>query len=229
MATAVEHIVWDWNGTLFADGPALIDSTIDAFRALGLPPITRTDYQAKHRQPISAFYDALLGRTLTAAEQAALDRQFQRAYLSRRDAIALNPEAERTMRQWLARRRSQSLLSMYPHDRLLPLVEHFGIDRYFTAVDGLRDTETRNKAPHLRRHLARLDADPARVLLVGDSVDDAIAARECGVACVLYHAGDDALHTMDHFTPLGVPVVGSLAEAVSAAVDGERWVGVAAE
>ena len=49
---SIEHLVWDWNGTLFGDGRALIESTIEAFAAAGMPPITRELYQRHHSQPI---------------------------------------------------------------------------------------------------------------------------------------------------------------------------------
>lgn len=37
----IDHIVWDWNGTLFDDGDALVQATIDAFAAAGLSTVTR--------------------------------------------------------------------------------------------------------------------------------------------------------------------------------------------
>lgn len=221
----VDHIIWDWNGTLFADGDALIESTIDAFRAAGLPAITRSDYQRLHCQPIPVFYDSLVGRALAEAEQRALDAHFQQAYLGRRESITLTPDAVDAMSQWQEAGGTQSLLSMYPHERLLPLVEKFALTDRFTRIDGLTSTESGRKAPHLQRHLDHLATDPGRVLLIGDSVDDARAAQECGVRCLLYHAGDSALHTLEHFTGLHVPVVESLLGAVKGVLTGTQdWV-----
>lgn len=211
----VEHIIWDWNGTLFADGGALIDSTIEAFDSAGLDRISRHDYQTRHRQPISSFYDKLVGRSLSDVEQGHLDAGFQAAYLKRRDGIVLTHDAIDALTDWREAGGGQSLLSMYPHDRLLPLVDKFGIGAFFKRVDGLVGTEIGRKSPHLKRHLDRLGVPAARVLLVGDSVDDARAARECGVSCILYHAGPDSLHALDHFDQLGVPIVESLREAVA--------------
>src|SRR5262249_42074924 len=68
----IEHIVWDWNGTLFGDSAALIDATIEAFHAAGLPAVTRERYQRHHAQPIPLFYNRLAGRDLSDAEQDAL-------------------------------------------------------------------------------------------------------------------------------------------------------------
>nr|AUV64132.1 phosphatase [Streptomyces citricolor]BAV57069.1 phosphatase [Streptomyces citricolor] len=211
----VDHIVWDWNGTLFGDNRALIDSTIDAFDAVGLPPVTRAEYQRHFTQPIPVFYDRLAGRTLTATEQSMLDRHFQESYARRRGSIELTHDAADALESWKQSGGGQSLLSMHPHERLVPLVRKMGIFDYFAEVDGLVGTQAGRKAPHLDRHLAKLGVSPDRVLMIGDSADDAVAAEACGVACMLYHPGEDALHELDHLRDMSVPVADSLLGAVA--------------
>ncbi|MFF5565786.1 HAD family hydrolase [Streptomyces sp. NPDC012623] len=217
-APFVRHIVWDWNGTLFNDSRALIDATIDAFTQCGMPPITIADYQSKHTQPIPEFYNRLAGRTLTDDEQNRLNECFQDAYQRYREKVALTVDSIAAMSRWRAANRQQSLLSMHPHDRLVPLVENAGIAAFFTRVDGAVGTLTR-KAPHLAEHLERQGIDAERAVVVGDSVDDARAAQVCGAHCLLYHPGADALHAREHFEELGVPVVETLAAAVSQLLD----------
>lgn len=209
-----EHIVWDWNGTVYGDSRALIDATIDAFAACGLPAVTRVSYQRHHTQPISTFYERLAGRILTQDEQRRLDECFRAAYGRHRQSVALTADAVRALSRWAAAGRRQSLLSMYPHRQLMPLVIDAGIEGYFTRIDGTAGDDVARKAPHLRRHLREQGIAPERAVVVGDSLDDARAARECGVPCVLYHPGEDALHSRDHFADVGVPVVGTLLGAV---------------
>jgi len=220
----VEHIIWDWNGTLFADSEALIESTIEAFASAGLSPITRARYQELHQQPIPAFYDSLVGRRLTDTEQTRLDELFRRAYLARREYIPLTHDAVDAMSLWRSAGGSQSLLSMYPHEALVVLVEKFGIASYFQAVDGLTGTESGRKAPHLQRHLRKLGVNPANAVLIGDSIDDAYAANECGVRSLIYHAGNAAVHALAHFTSLGLPTVASLDAAVTGVLAGTQHV-----
>ncbi|GIF15724.1 HAD family hydrolase [Actinoplanes teichomyceticus] len=210
----IDHIVWDWNGTIFGDSRALIDATIDAFAACGMAPITRADYQRHHMQPITEFYNRLVGRRLTDREQADLDRSFHEAYARHRARVTLTGDAAEALELWAGTGKTQSLLSMYPHERLLPLVHEAGIAHHFTRIDGTDGIEIVRKAPHLRRHLEHLGLPAERVLIVGDSVDDCVAARECGVHCVVYHAGEDALHAREHFAELDVPIVPSLREVL---------------
>lgn len=214
----VEHIVWDWNGTILGDSRALIAATVDAFRACGLPPITRADYQRQHVQPIPLFYERLAGRALSAGDQARLDECFRAAYARQRRAVTLTAGAPAALRRWAAAGGTQSLLSMYPHADLAPLVAAAGIAAYFARVDGSVGPDLAHKAPHLARHLARLGLNAERVLLVGDSLDDAHAAAACGVRCVVFHGGADALHAREHFAGVDAPVVSSLRAAVDAAL-----------
>jgi phosphoglycolate phosphatase-like HAD superfamily hydrolase len=211
----IEHIVWDWNGTLLGDGPALIESTIEAFRECGLPEVTRESYQRHHIQPIPLFYSRLAGRNLTGPEQTRLAAGFQTAYGKRRTAVTLTADALPALSSWAAAGGRQSLLSMYPHDLLVPLIAGFGLTDFFTRVDGSVGRDVAFKAPHLERHLRTQDIDPARAVLIGDSLDDVRAAAACGMRCIAYHAGADALHDRSHFES----VVPSLVEAVASVLD----------
>jgi len=220
MKETIDHIVWDWNGTIFGDSNALIEATIDAFRACGMPAVTRADYQRHHTQPIPTFYERLAGRPLTDDEQRGLDQCFRSAYAGHRARVKLTADAVTALTRWAGSGRRQSLLSMYPHGELVPLVRTTGIAPFFARIDGSTDHNVARKAPHLARHLRRQKLSPARVLLVGDSVDDVRAARECGVDCLIYHPGEHALHARDHFAGLEVPLVETLQAAVDYAHSG---------
>ena len=117
---------------------------------------------------------------------------------------------------------SQSLLSMYGHEELVPLVRSFGIDAHFRRVDGRDGTSgTTGKGQYLVRHLAALGRAVAarddlrgRTVLIGDVPDDAAAAAEAGVRAVLYTGGAGSRRELSR---VGVPVADTLAEAVSLA------------
>jgi phosphoglycolate phosphatase-like HAD superfamily hydrolase len=213
----VEHIVWDWNGTLLGDSRALIAATIEAFEECGLPPVTAASYQRHHVQPIPLFYSRLAGRELTDAEQIRVARCFQNSYEKHGTTVTLTADALPALTWWAALGGRQSLLSMYPHRLLRPLVSAAGIAQFFTRVDGSTGRDVARKAPHLARHLREQAIDPTVAVLIGDSVDDVRAASECGLRCIVYHAGADALHDRSHFSGLSAELVPSLQAAVEVA------------
>ncbi len=113
---------------------------------------------------------------------------------------------------------SQSILSMYVHDELVPLVRGFGIEPHFIRVDGRTGPSGGSKAEHMVRHIGALagvaGVDPARTVVIGDAADDAVAALHVGAQAVLYTGGS---HSRASLEGVGVPVVDTLAEAVEEA------------
>ncbi|MGW1746866.1 HAD family hydrolase [Streptomyces sp. NPDC002092] len=209
------HIVWDWNGTLFHDNDAIIGATNAAFAELGLEPITLERYRALYCVPVPKFYERLMGRLPTDAEWEVMDGTFHRYYAEHRTGCGLTEGAAELLAGWRSAGRSQSILSMYTHDELVPLVRGFGIEGHFIRVDGRTGPSGGSKAEHMVRHLGSLvGVDPARTVVIGDAADDAVAARYVGARAVLYTGGS---HGRASLEVVGVPVVDTLAEAVAEA------------
>ncbi|MEW1827630.1 HAD hydrolase-like protein [Streptomyces sp. NPDC088196] len=209
------HIVWDWNGTLFHDNDAIIGATNAAFAELGLAAITMEEYRALYCVPVPKFYERLLGRLPTDAEWEVMDVTFHRYYAEHRVVCGLTEGAADLLAGWRTAGRSQSILSMYGHDELVPLVREFGIEPHFIRVDGRTGPSGGSKAEHMVRHLGALTGvDPARTVVIGDAADDAVAALHVGARAVLYTGGS---HSRASLEVVGVPVVDSLAEAVAEA------------
>ncbi|MER7737544.1 HAD family hydrolase [Streptomyces sp. NPDC096538] len=210
------HIVWDWNGTLFHDVDAVIGATNAAFAELGLAPITLERYRELYCVPVPRFYERLMGRLPSEAEWELMDATFHRHYTDHRVRCGLADGVEDLLRAWASAGRSQSILSMYGHDDLVPLVRNFGIDSHFIRVDGRTGPSGGSKAEHMVRHLSALGdvVDPRRTVVIGDAADDALAARHVGARAVLYTGGS---HGRASLEAVGVPVVDTLSEAVAQA------------
>ncbi|ARP74111.1 HAD family hydrolase [Streptomyces pluripotens] len=210
------HIVWDWNGTLFHDNDAIIGATNAAFAELGLAPITLEQYRSLYCVPVPKFYERLLGRLPSDAEWELMDDVFHRHYAEHRVRCGLAEGAAELLEEWRSAGHSQSLLSMYVHEELVPLVRGFGIEAHFVRVEGRTGPSGGSKAEHMVRHLRALagSAEPARTVVIGDAADDAVAAQHAGVRAVLYTGGS---HSRASLEEAGVPVVDTLADAVARA------------
>ncbi|MGD3110446.1 HAD family hydrolase [Streptomyces sp. YGL11-2] len=217
MRKPAAHIVWDWNGTLFHDIDAVIAATNSAFAEIGLEPITLERYRELYCVPVPRFYERLMGRLPTEAEWLVMDETFHRHYAEHRVGCGLADGAELLLEGWQAAGRSQSILSMFGHDELIPLVRGMGIASWFVRVEGRTGPSGGSKSAHMVRHLAAMDGvDPGRTVVIGDAVDDAVAARDAGAHAVLYTGGS---HSRSSLAAARVPVVDSLAEAVQVAGD----------
>jgi phosphoglycolate phosphatase-like HAD superfamily hydrolase len=207
------HLVWDWNGTLLDDFPLVVSSTNMAFASVAAPALSADAHRRAFRRPVVEFYGDVLGRVLEASEFGRLDKIFHDAYRLGLATCGLAADATAAISSWAG---TQSLLSMWFHDELVPEVERRGLAAHLARIDGLRPPFAGDlKAEHLVRHLSALGLKGSSAVLIGDSVDDANAAASVGARCVLYTGG---FTDPDRLREVGVPVADSLVEAVRLAL-----------
>jgi phosphoglycolate phosphatase-like HAD superfamily hydrolase len=212
------HVVWDWNGTLFDDHHLVVDALNHVLDDVGLPPTDAATYQRLYTRPVHVFYERVFGRPIDDAEWVRVDELFHTGYKLALEHARLAVDAHQVLDRVEAGGHTQSLLSMYRHEELVPLVDRFGIAERFTLIDGLRGPGGGQKAPEMEAHLAGLvhleGADPDRIVVIGDALDDAAAASHVGARCVLYDGGS---HPRAELEATGVPVASTLTEALQVA------------
>lgn len=207
----MNHVVWDWNGTLLDDLHLVIEAVNGGIAGFGLASITRDDYRNHYTRPVRVFYDRLFGRPVADEEWRQLNDSYHDRYRDLLSGVTLREDALEALRCAKNHGMTQSLLSMYAHQELVPLVDRFSIGFYFQRVDGLIALAGDTKARYLEEHLGAIGADPRTTLVVGDTPDDAVAAAAVGASCVLIDVGS---HHRRDLELLGVPIVETLVEAI---------------
>ena len=213
---ATSHVIWDWNGTLLDDVGAVLEATTVAFRQAGIDVVVSGDtYRRSFTRPIRLFYERLLGRPIGHDEWLRLDHAFHLEYARPDDRCTLAAGAREVLDEIRELGWSQSVCSMLPEEYLLPAVERQGIAGLFVRIDGLRGAERGGaKLENLFAHLEHLGVAPSRTVMVGDTVDDAVAARGAGIACILLDSGA-GLHDSETIRGAGVPVAADVPEALA--------------
>ncbi len=211
------HVVWDWNGTLLDDFDVVLSAMNAACVAVGMPTLTAQRYRETFSRPIERAYERLLGRPLRPGEWERVNHEFHVSYNEIYRSAALAADAVEVLDELKQAGVTQSLLSMWVHEELVPVVEGYGVAGYFVRIDGQPGRGGGHKQEHLEAHVARLASElPAPVpveemLLVGDSLDDVQAARAVGMPCVLLDSGP---HLLDDIRACGAPVASSLSDAI---------------
>jgi phosphoglycolate phosphatase-like HAD superfamily hydrolase len=201
---------------LFDDLHIVVESVNASLAELGAPPIDADGYRDHYTRPVHRFYERLLGRELDEAEWKQIDTTFHDTYRVSLPRADLALDALTALEAVVARDWTQSILSMWWHEELVPFVEGRGLGRFMERIDGNHHNAGETKQIHLERHLAQLGIDERGAetfLVVGDALDDARAAIGAGVPCVLYDSGS---HHRAELEAAGVPVVGSLQAALDA-------------
>ena len=205
-------MVWDWNGTLLNDNHAVLAAVNEVCAGFGRADLTWAEWQAAYARPMRVSYEEILGRALDDEEWARVDKLYHERYDALLHTCALANGVQDALRDCVDNGRTQSLLSMWFHSRLTPTIEQFGLTSYFTRVDGLADeVGGGSKADSLIRHLEAQQLDPAGVVLIGDVVDDADAARAAGTHSILVSTGAMSRSALES---TGAPVTDSITEAL---------------
>ncbi|MCP4304372.1 MAG: HAD family hydrolase [bacterium] len=210
----MRHVIWDWNGTLVDDLPVVVAAVNASLEELDAPLITADDYRTHYTRPVRVFYDRLLGRAVTDAEWSGIDSTFHTVYAESVERIPLTADAEQAIAAVAAAGASQSILSMWWHEDLVPEVVRHGLDHAMVRVDGNTHDAGETKARLLEIHLGHLGMNGSSAM-IGDALDDAHAAITVGIPCVLYDGGS---HHRSELEAVKVPVAGSLAEAAGMAL-----------
>jgi phosphoglycolate phosphatase-like HAD superfamily hydrolase len=216
----MRHVVWDWNGTLFDDVPLVVGAVNACLASQGADPIDTATYRREFVRPLNGFYAKLLGRGVDDALLYELDDIFQAAYWDAFPDADLTVDARTAIDLVAAAGATQSIASMLWHDMLVPTVTGFDLHHHMLALDGNRGTVGETKEQHMIGHVTRLaqiypDLASSRLCVIGDIVDDALAATAAGIDCVLYDGGSQTRQALE---ATGVPVAGSLVEAVELAL-----------
>ena len=191
-----DHVVWDWNGTLWDDLPQVHLAVNAALREVGADPLGLSEYISLFARPLPLFYRRVLGREVSDTDWERINHRFLTSYESSLHLARLAAEAPHALETVAQSGATQSILSLYPHDALTSLVEEEGLSHYFTRIDGLRGLPGRSKVGMFSDHLraAAPGFPPHRVVMIGDTDDDLAAAQEAGSACILInHHGEHPL------------------------------------
>lgn len=188
-------VLIDLDGTLMDTAPDLAAAANRMRADFGLPPLPLARVAAF----VGKGAEVLVHRALTddldgLADADAFARGRSAFYAHYHDENGARAVVFEAVPQSLQQLREQGLklacVTNKPREFTVPLLAKVGLAQYFDAV--VAGDEVAEKKPHpalLLEACRRLGLAPASVLLIGDSVNDAQAARAAGSRCVLVETG----------------------------------------
>jgi phosphoglycolate phosphatase len=176
-----EHVLCDFDGTLVDSSDGIISSLRQCIERAGLP-VRVEPSRDLIGPPLRSMIATVMGADHTGLadiETAYRCEYDEVGYLSTRPFPGI-PEA------LLALIQNDVLLHIVTNKRLVPvrqILDMLNWNCYFASVCSLDSTfGAASKSDVVRSLLQALDASPNRVLMVGDSLDDRIAAEANGIS-----------------------------------------------
>lgn len=202
----IDHVVWDWNGTLLDDAWLCVEVMNGLLSRRRLPPLSPERYAEVFRFPVRDYYRSL-GFDFEAEPWETVGTEFIDGYEARHGACELRPDAPAVLSALEATGRTQSVLSASEQARLHAQARRLGVDGRFETLVGLSDHYAGGKIDLGRSWLGGRGLAPDRVLLVGDTDHDVAVARALGLRCALVPSGHQSEARL---RALGAPVLPDL-------------------
>lgn len=214
-------IAFDLDGTLVETAPDLIGTLNRLLAARGLPP--RPVEAARHlvgHGAVALLKDGFreAGADWDEAEQPALLAAFLEDYLAHIcDHSHVYAGVEAALDRLAARGAVLCVATNKPTHLSLALFGKLGLTGRFAAICGADAVSARKPdAAHIRETVLKAGGDPARAIMVGDSITDVSAARATGVPVIVTSFGYTEIPARD----LGGDAVIDGYGELEAAVDG---------
>ena len=184
-----ELILWDWNGTLLDDVDLCVDALNRLLAGFGYPQrYDHERYRAIFGFPIEEYY-VRAGFDFTKHSFAELAEKYMEDYVPASAACPLADGAIDALEAFKAAGLRQVILSASNLDTLRRQTDERGVTGYFDRLLGLGDIYAKSKVEVGLAYLKENGFDPARAVMIGDSVHDYEVAQALGVRCVLQSGG----------------------------------------
>ena len=181
------HIIWDWNGTLLDDAAYCLDLTDRMLKAFRLRPMETLEvYREKFGFPVRDYYASLGFDPLIFPEVAVL---WMDSYMHDEASIPLHRDAVEASQWFSDKKIRQVVISASKIENLHKQLETRPYFDHFDPPCGLGDIYAGSKTDIALQWMRTRQADPRRILLIGDTTHDLEVARSLGCACVLVENG----------------------------------------
>jgi phosphoglycolate phosphatase len=202
-----EHIIWDWNGTLFDDANLTLSIMNGMLSKRKLKTLSPEEYAEKFDFPVKDYYEQI-GWDFDVYSFEDLSDEFIEEYYRRHVECPLRAGAEKILREIKV---PQSILTASMQSDIDLLVKHFGLDKLFVGVKGLDNHHAAGKLDIGRKWVGELGVLPENILMIGDTTHDGALAKELGMDSVLIVSGHQSKTRLEK---CGVPVIHDLLELI---------------
>ena len=191
----IEHVVWDWNGTLVDDAQLCVDIVNGILSDLSIPTVSIEFYRDNFTFPVSSYYEKI-GLPTEGDSFRVISEKFISEYRMRRDSRQLQEHARAVMNKLAESGIGQSVLSAGKLSDLATFVDELGLSGFLHPITGVSNIHAAGKKDISKTHLAKITHDPSNVLLVGDTVHDEEVSVHLGTQCLLFTGGHNSVKAL---------------------------------
>ncbi len=199
----MNHIIWDWNGTLIDDAGLCVRVLNELLSDWGRGPVSVESYRDEFGFPVRDYYERV-GFPLEKEDFESVSRRFITRYYELFAEVRAHFAVVSLIEGLRDKGVSHSILSASKQDHLEEAVRAFDLEAHFDRLVGISNIFASGKLAEGQRWVAEMPWDPQTVLLVGDTLHDFEVAEALGVPVILLAHGH---HSPDRLRKTGAAVV----------------------
>lgn len=184
----IEHVIWDWNGTLLSDVDHSVSIANELLSDHKLPLIDRERYRQVFNFPVQDYYKAL-GFDFEKESFASLCERFVEKFMAGVHQLPLVQSSEKVLHALHKQGVKQSVLSATDQMNLDKMIQDFNLEEIFSYVYGINNKLAASKIER-GRELLRVARVPAhKTVIIGDTLHDLEVAEALGIEAILVGHG----------------------------------------
>tara|TARA_B100001123_G_C15216599_1_gene989489 strand:+ start:178 stop:846 length:669 start_codon:yes stop_codon:yes gene_type:complete len=164
----IQHIIWDWNGTLVDDAWLFVELMNEVLKKRNLREITVLDYKRAFCFPLEKYYERL-GFDFKKEPYVVPSLEFIQLYNQNKYRPDLYPGIVSLIESLSLAGVKHYLLSAQNHDSLLDLIKYYQLGHLFERVQGTNNLHARGKGRLASSLLKSKRIASDRVLFIGDT------------------------------------------------------------
>lgn len=183
-----ETYIFDFNGTLIDDCNLCLKILNILTKEYNLKEVSLKEYKDIFTFPVYLYYKQI-GFDTSKESFKEISNKFHAYYnkMSYQEVKLFNSVEE--VLKTLSKKAKLVCLSASLKETLLKQLKFYKIDKYFTYIVGLNDTNANSKTKVAIDFINENNIDRNTTLLIGDSIHDAEVAKEINVDCILVSTG----------------------------------------
>ena len=173
-------ILFDLDGTLLDTSKGVFGSVRYAQQKMGFPPLPEARLQEFVGPPPVKSYQKIFGVDEASAQKAAA---FHREYGKIKGILEAEhyPGMKKLLETLKNSGKKIGVATLKREDIAKQVLKNFELFHYFDTVVGIDQGESLTKADTIRIALQRMEESSKQAVLIGDSLYDAVGAREAGI------------------------------------------------
>ena len=184
----IQHIIWDWNGTLVDDAWIFVQLMNEELSNRQLPLINTQTYRKKFTFPVKKYYENL-GFDFQKESFEGVGYSFIQKYKKIKHEPLLSAETIEVLTKISKLNISQSIISAQENALLKESVGHYNLTHFFESIRGIDHYYADSKVEIAKKNIDNLNIQKHQILMVGDTSHDYEVASKLGVQCLLYSRG----------------------------------------